>query len=416
MRVGLVLHLLKKSATLRRRRAAMTVLTVAWGTLSMVVLLAIGEGIRRQVDLSFRQFGEPMLSVFGVTTSKPWSGWPKGRKIALMYDDLPAIRKAMAGDAEVGIYLGKYPVTLRRGDRNATVGVRGVTANYERLRSHFATPGGRFISEDDVTERRRVIFLGDELAAELFGEEDPVGEGVLVGGLPYTVIGVLKHKLPMGFGDDSFDTRTTCIPITTHLVQFGERPVRMLVRPLRIAELDRVIQKLRREVGGVKQFDPEDERALRIWNFAEEAQKMQSFFRGLLIFLGTLGALTLVLGGVSVANILFAMVTHRSREIGVQMALGAHRSDIILPVLAEGFLYTLSGGVIGVAASLLVVRLLNLLPVDKVASLRMLGHPTISWPLALATVAVLSTVGVVAGYLPARRAAGLDPAVTLRYE
>lgn len=416
MRVGLVLHLLKKSATLRRKRAAMTVLTVAWGTLSMVVLLAIGEGIRRQVDLSFRQFGEPMLSVSGGTTSKPWVGWPKGRKVTILYEDLPAIQRALAGDAEVGIYLGKYPVLLRRGDRQASVGVRGVTANYERLRSHYATPGGRFISEDDVAERRRVIFLGDEIATELFGDEEPVGGGVLVSGIPYTVIGVLKHKLPMGFGDDSFDTRTTCIPITTHLVQFGDRPVRMLVHPLRIAELEAVIQKVKLVVGGVKQFDPEDERAFRIWNFAEEALKMQSFFRGLLIFLGTLGALTLVLGGVSVANILFAMVTHRSREIGVQMALGAHRSDIVLPVLAEGFLYTLAGGVIGVAASLLVVRLLNLLPVENVASLRMLGHPTISWPLALATVAVLSTVGVVAGYLPARRAAGLDPAVTLRYE
>jgi putative ABC transport system permease protein len=416
MRIGLALHLLKKSAALRRRRAAMTVLTVAWGTLSMVVLLAIGEGIRQQVDLSFRQFGKPMLIVNPGTTSKSWLGWPKGRKVTLLYEDVPAIRKALARDAEVGVYLGKNPVTLERGEREASVGVRGVSANYEHLRSHYAAAGGRFLNEEDIAQRRRVIFLGDELATELFGEVDPIGEGVLVGGIPYTVIGVLKHKLPMGFGDDSFDTRTTCIPITTHLVQFGERPVRMLVSPLSIAELERVVAKVRQVVGGAKQFDPEDERALRIWNFAEEALKMQSFFRGLLIFLGTLGALTLVLGGVSVANILFATVAHRSREIGVQMALGARRSDIVLPVLAEGFLYTLSGGVIGIAASLLVVRLLNLLPVDKVASLRMLGHPTISWPLALATVAVLSTVGVVAGYLPARRAAGLDPAVTLRYE
>jgi putative ABC transport system permease protein len=416
MRFELLGHLLMKSATLRRKRAAMTVLTVAWGTLSMVVLLAIGEGIRRQVDLSFRQFGEPMLILNPGATSKPWLGWPKGRKVTVQYGDYDPIRKALAGDAEVGAMVSIYPTSLRRGGREATIGVRGVGANYERLRSHYSAPGGRFINEEDIAERRRVIFLGDELAADLFGEEDAVGEVVLVAGVPYTVIGVLKHKLPMGFGDDSFDTRTTCIPITTHFVQFGERPVRFLVRPLRIAELERVIQKVRQVVGGVKEFDPEDERALRIWNFAEEALKMQSFFRGLLIFLGTLGALTLVLGGVSVANILFAMVAHRSREIGIQMALGAHRSEIVLPVLAEGFLYTLSGGVIGIAASLLVVRLLNLLPVDKVASLRMLGHPTLSWPLALATVAVLSSVGVAAGYLPARRAAGLDPAETLRYE
>ena len=139
-------------------------------------------------------------------------------------------------------------------------------------------------------------------------------------------------------------------------------------------------------------------------------------FTAILAFLAIIGGLTLFIGGVSVANIMFAIVKERTREIGVKMALGAHRREITIPILMEGMIYTLAGGALGMAVSVVLVELLSAVPTDKYKGLSMLGHPTISWRVAFLTVAVLGLVGTLAGYFPARKASSINPAETLRYE
>jgi putative ABC transport system permease protein len=163
-------------------------------------------------------------------------------------------------------------------------------------------------------------------------------------------------------------------------------------------------------------YDPKDEHVWGIWNTVKGQEISAKIFLGMEMFFGIIGALTLVIGCVGVANIMYAVVKERTREIGVKMALGARRAWITGPFLLEGMIYTFLGGLAGAAVAIVIVTLLDLIPSEGVKVLEFLGKPTLSWPSAAATVAVLGTAGILAGYFPARRAAAIDPATTLRYE
>jgi putative ABC transport system permease protein len=161
---------------------------------------------------------------------------------------------------------------------------------------------------------------------------------------------------------------------------------------------------------------PDDERVFGVWNTVNGQKVEDNIFLGLQIFFGVIGGLTLVIGAVGVANIMYAVVKERTREIGVKMAMGARRSWITGPFLLEGVSYTLVGGLFGAVIALVIVTLLGFIPQEGNDVLEFLGKPTLSWPIGLATVAILGAAGLLAGYFPARRAASIDPAATLRYE
>jgi len=416
LRPELLLKLLASSLRTRRRRGLLTVLTVAWGTLSMVLLLALAEGARQRAEEEFHSFGEPFAVARGGRTSRPWQGWPRGRRVRIWSADLPPVIAKLGADVTYCAMAGKGGILLDRGGITAVANVRGVMPSFGVLRNHTPMPGGRFLSDRDEADRRRVIFLGDEIAPELFGDEDPVGQTVLLQGLSYTVVGVLQHKMAMGFGGESPDTRSVVIPLSTFLVQFGETPVGFLFKTASPAQMPETVRGIREALAARYQFDPEDEQALWVWDRADNAREMRNMFRGILFFMGAIGGLTLFLGGVSVANIMFAAVRQRTVEIGILMALGAKRREVTTPIVVEGLLYTLSGGFVGLAGGWGAVGLLGQVPLENYPSLSMLGHPVLSWPLAAATVTILGCVGTLAGYFPARRAASIDPAETLRYE
>ena len=417
MRPGLILHLLMTSLLHQRRRAALTILTVAWGTLSMVFLLAFGEGARVKAEEEFKGWGEAFAMVHAGRTAKEWQGYPKGRQIQIWSRDIPVIQSRLGEDVLVSGWIGRGGILLDHDGTTAVVGLRGVDAAFGRLRNIKPVEGGRFLSVRDEEEKRRVIFLGDMLAGELFGDEEPVGQRLLVGGQAYTVIGVLQHKLAQGLGGESPDTRVALVPRTTLLFQFGDRPLGVLVvMPPNPNQMENTLKTVRETLSSLYKLDPGDDQALHIWDRAKNAQDMRNMFTAILAFLAIIGGLTLFIGGVSVANIMFAIVKERTREIGVKMAMGARRSQITFPILIEGMLYTLSGGALGLAVSVILVELMGAIPTDKYKGLAMMGHPTISWRIALLTIAVLALVGTLAGYFPARRAASINPAETLRYE
>jgi putative ABC transport system permease protein len=163
-------------------------------------------------------------------------------------------------------------------------------------------------------------------------------------------------------------------------------------------------------------YDPKDEHVWGIWNTVKGQAISKKIFLGMEIFFGIIGALSLIIGCVGVANIMYAVVKERTREIGVKMAMGARRGWITGPFLLEGLIYTLLGGLSGAAIAITIVTGLGLIPQDGAKVLEFLGKPTLSWPIGAATVAILGTAGLMAGYFPARRAAAIDPAATLRYE
>ena len=217
----------------------------------MVFLMAFGEGAVFSPRGSSR-LGEPFAMIWQGRTTKDWEGWPKGRPVRTWSQDLPAIKSRLDEGVLLSGWIGRGGVLLDHEGTTAVVNVRGVDAAFGPLRNVTPIEGGRLISGRDEEERRRVIFLGDVIATELFGDEDPVGQTLLVAGAPYTVIGVMQHKLAMGLGNESPDTRLAAIPRPTFLVQFGDRPIGVLVvMPPKPDQMDKTITDLRQALGAI---------------------------------------------------------------------------------------------------------------------------------------------------------------------
>jgi putative ABC transport system permease protein len=207
------------------------------------------------------------------------------------------------------------------------------------------------------------------------------------------------------------------IPITTFKAFFGREKLNVLVlHTARPEDMEPALAPANLVMAARYGYDPKDSHVWGIWNTVKGQAVSAKIFLGMEMFFGIIGALTLVIGCVGVANIMYAVVKERTREIGVKMALGARSGWITGPFLLEGMLYTFVGGLAGGAIAIVIVTLLGLIPPEGVKVLEFLGKPTLSWPIGAATVAVLGTAGVLAGYFPARRAAAIDPASTLRYE
>ncbi len=411
-----IAHLFVKASTLQRKRAVLTVAAIAWGTVAILMLLAFGEGLKLQFSRAKRGMGENIAVWWPGETTKVWQGLPQGRAIRPRLEDIEYLRGRMTSATGVIGEMTSWQTTLTWGSKTVSNRVTGANWEYGEVRHHFPRSGGRFINIKDEVEKRRVIFLGNQLAEDIFGTTEPVGEILLVNQTPYLVIGVMQKKLQMGTYKGPDDGGAT-IPITTFAAQFGHQRLSNIVYQVgRPEDMPVAQQQFNEALAARYRFDPSDEAVTGVWDTARGAEITNNVTFGLQIFFGIIGGLTLLIGGIGVANIMYAVVKEKTREIGVQMALGAHRSWITWPFVLQGMAYTLLGGVFGVVIAVTLVSLIALIPVEGNQALEFLGKPTLSWQIAAATAFILGTVGVAAGYFPARRAASVDPAETLRYE
>ena len=405
-----------KASSLQRKRASLTIAAIAWGTVAIVMLLSFGEGLKIQLMKGRLGMGENIAVWWPDETSKVWQGLPEGRPIRPRMDDITYLRGRMTAASAVIGELTSWSSSLTYGTTTITGRVTGTNWEYGEIRHHFPQAGGRFFNANDERDKRRVIFLGDELAEDIFGDVDPVGETMFVNRVPYLVIGVLQHKIQMGTYKGP-DEGGSVIPITTFSAQFGQQRLTNIVFKARIAEdMPLARQQFNEALAAKYRFDPTDEQVTGVWDTVEGAQVMSNIMIGLQAFLGIIGVLTLLIGGIGVANIMYAVVKEKTREIGVQMALGARRGWVTGPFVLQGLSYTLVGGAMGLAIAVMLILLLGLIPVEGNQALEFLGKPTLSWQIAAATAAILGGIGILAGYFPARRAATVDPAETLRYE
>ncbi len=415
-RIGLIFHLFLLSSRLAKKRAFLTIAAIAWGTVAILLLLAFGEGLKRQLGKNRRAMGENIAVIWPSETSKPWKGLPPGRPIRVRIDDVPFLAARLPELAALVGEITSWRTTLTYGQKTVNGRVVGTNYPYGDMRKHFPVAGGRFLSPLDEAEKRRVVFLGDEVAKDIFGKEDPVGKPLLVNGSPFTVIGVMQKKTQMGAYSGP-DKNHSVIPISTFRAVFGRDRLNNLVLQVRRPEdMKLALQRFNEVTGARYGFDPTDERAMQTWDTVKSGQVTTNITLGIQLFLGIIGALTLLIGGVGVANIMYAVVKERTREIGVKMALGARSAWITGPFVLEGLVYTLLGGAAGMSIAILLVTLMSFIPTQGNQVMEFLGKPTLSPAIGAATSAILGLIGLAAGYFPARRAAAIDPATTLRYE
>jgi putative ABC transport system permease protein len=411
-----ILNLFATSSRLQKKRAYLTIASIAWGTVAILLLLAFGEGLKLQLDKNRRSTGENLAVMWPSETTKPWRGMPPGRAIRLRIEDVDFIRERMPELKAVHGELNSGRNALTYGRKTVNGRILGVNYVFGEDRKHYAQAGGRFLSPEDEVQRRRVIFLGNNVAKDIFGDEQPVGKTLLLNNAPYIVIGVMQKKTQMGvYGGP--DGNHAVIPITTFKAQFGrDRLSVMVIETQKPEDMKSALKKVNELLGGKYRYDPSDDRALSTWDMVRSSKTTGNIAVGIQLFLGIVGALTLLIGGVGVANIMYAVVKERTREIGVKMALGAKQRWIIAPFVLEALVYTFIGGALGIIIATILVSLTSFIPIESNKVLSFLGRPTLSPQIGVATSMILGLIGLAAGYFPARRAARIDPASTLRYE
>ncbi len=410
MRLGSLLAQLVDDLRRQRLRTALTVLGITWGTTAVITLLAFGTGFQRQMVVNARGMGDGIVLVRGNRTTLPFRGFPERRRIRLVEEDAQLLAREVPEIDLITPEYGTWGRRISRNDKRTEIYMTGVHPEYGELRNVFAAAGGRFLNEQDVVDQRRVLVLGDEVKELLFGDEEAVGGEVFLGRTPFTVVGVMAPK-SQNSSYNARDKDRVFIPITTYRAMEGSRNVGwLLYRPVE-PELSGAANLGIREVLGRKYaFDPADEDALSIWDTNEMMKMFKYIFIGFNLFLGIVGAFTLVVGGVGVANIMFVVVQERTREIGIRRSVGARRRDVLAQVLLEAILIVTAGAAIGFAISVAITQVIALLPIEEYV-----GVPTISTPVTLLTAGLLTVVALAAGFMPARKAAALDPADALRW-
>jgi putative ABC transport system permease protein len=398
----------------QRTRALLTMFAVCWGTIAVVLMLSFGEGLKHAVVGGMLGAGERMFMVSGGETVKPVDGLPAGRRIRLQEEDLSLLARIPGVDMVSPSY-GRWGAQLAAGPVRTTTMMEGVYPDFQYMRNTYPVAGGRFLNSRDEEMKRRVAFLGDSIASRLFPGESAVGKTLMIDGMPFTVIGTMEPKMQSSMNNGP-DADRVIIPASVFRSIYGHRYVsHFLLRPRDVREAAAVRGQIAETLGRKYQFDPTDERAMRVWDFVEEEKITRRIAVGIQIFLGLVGGLTLLVAGIGVANIMYVVVRERTREIGVKLALGARKRHVMSQFVFEAVVIALAGGLVGLALAAAVVLGVSSLP-DTNEAMQFLANPQLPWPIAIGTVAVLTLIGLLAGYFPARRAAALDPVDALRYE
>ena len=391
----------------QKLRTFLTTFGIIWGTVAVSLLLAFGHGLHKQMIKSVAGLGDRIVIAWPMRTSMVYEGLGKGRRMRMMEED---IRYLEAQVELIDGISGEYSDALiaRYGERQRSVSVSGVSPAYGTMRNMIPAVGGRFINDLDVEKRRRVAFVGNELADDLFGTQEAVGETMMLHGSPFLVVGILQPKEQ----DSSYSGRDhskVIVPESTFRAITGQKYVDNFIYKAPSPELNEALNvQVRHALSGRLRFDPDDDQAVQIWDTTDMFVFMDAFMLGFQIFLGIMGVLTLIVGGIGVSNIMNVVVEERTREIGIKMALGARAKSVLTQFMLETMILTAIGGGIGLGIS---YAICTAFPTEFE---EYVGLPTLSPGLAILTASILGLVGLVAGYFPARAASRLDPVVAMK--
>ena len=401
-----------------RTRSLLTMTGIVWGIVAVTLLIAYGSGFRFVLVRAFEAFGKSAVTCWGQQTSEQPGGQRAGRKVKFEQADLDAVKSEATLVKHACLETVKW-LPVAYGDRLANTAIRGVCPEYGDMRNEVPVEG-RWINASDEVERRRVVFLGYRVKDQLFSGRNAVGETVQIGGVRFTVVGVMDKKLQLSNYFTS-DDRSVFIPFAAAGELWNTRyPQVLIFEPVAPQFEKKAETQVLAAIATRQGFSPTDKKAIQMFGREEFRPIIDGLTIGLQVLLLFIGALTLAIGGVGVMNIMLVSVDERIREIGLRRALGARKWHIQLQFLAETMLLMLLGGVIGIVLSYVLSAVLPTLPLLGPLFEDTSGkgdiHLRISAMAVLGSAIVLLIVGVFSGMIPALRASRLDPVEALRYE
>ncbi len=390
-------------------RTFLTGFSVAWGIFMLIVLLGSGYGLENGVSKEFEGDATNTISINQGVTSKAYQGYKPGRFIQFTNSDYEKV-KPLNGVEHISARANiRSTSVLSYKNEYGTFDILSIHPDYRYIEDLYMIEG-RFLNKVDIEEKRKVISIGRLVKEALFKNDEPLGKYLKVGSIPFKVVGVFNDP-----GGDR-DLSRVYIPISTAQMVFnrGNRidRINITVGDATVEESEEIVDEIRNDFSKVHHFDPEDKRAIFIWNNVEQYQQFMRLFASIRLFIWVIGIGTIIAGIVGVSNIMMIVVKERTKEIGIRKALGASPGSVINLILQESILITAFAGYIGLVLGVGLLELVssNLEGVDYFA------NPEVNINVALLATLVLIISGAIAGFVPAKKAASVKPVIALRDE
>jgi putative ABC transport system permease protein len=402
-------------------RTFFTSFGVFWGIFLLVIMMGSGNGLRNSTLEGFGNIATNSFFMWTQRTTMPYKGFQRGRFFNFKNDDAIAIKQnipevdVVAPRMQAGGYRGSSN-NIIRGDRSGTFSIVGDTPEAFQIEPMNLTMG-RLINQNDLSERRKVIVIGDRVYTEMFKkDENPIGEYLRIQGVYFKVVGVVKSK-QRGFQAEE-DEKTIHMPLNTLQVtyNYGDIVGWFSITAKKGIPASQVEQKTKDFLKTRHTINPEDNRAIGSWNMEEQFNKFSNLFTGITILVWIVGAGTLFAGVVGVSNIMLIVVKERTKEIGIQRAIGAQPAAIMSQIVVESVFLTTVAGYVGLVAGVGLIELVNYLMITYNVQSDMFRHPEINFNMAMLSLGILVVSGIFAGLIPARRAIAIKPIDALRDE